>query len=631
MSDAAIDTIATDDALAQQAMARVTERFVGRAHRHTRRVCNKIIIAAVALIVLMWVFIGASLWSERETALARGRLDGRNLAAAFAEDITHTFDTISRVLDLIATKAVSEPDGLSRASLERWARDLPALARQGAHVSIVGADGRMIFSTFRPDPGPVDLSQTPHVRVHLENPDHGLWIGPAIAGQISRDPLIHVSRRLTGPDGRFAGVAMFMIAPAQLTSLHQTVDLGPRGAIAIIGTDGIVRARFSQDHPDGLLGLGGNVRSGPFPDNLKPGQSASYIRVGVLDPIERLFSVRRLEAYPLIVNVALDMDDVLRQARIHAWLLTLIGIVFTGLISGLTALLIREIWRRTGREVELEIEREQLRLAQDQISIDRVELATANRELIASKEHAEAANRAKSQFLANMSHELRTPLHAILGFSELIQQQAARSESRLVEYAGDILSSGRHLLDLINAILDISKVESGTERLNETTVAISDIVRSSLVAVRSQAERMQISLEQRIRNDLPRIRADNTRMRQVMINLLSNAVKFTPGDGRVIVSADRTPDGGVVVAVSDTGIGMSEPEIAVALQPFGQVDNTFKRPFQGTGLGLPLAARLVELHGGQLVVTSTKGAGTTVEVRLPPSRVLEPAPAGSPA
>ena len=631
MSDTAIDSIATDDVLAQEALARVTERFVGRAHRHTKRVCNKIIVAAVVLIVLMWLFIGGSLWSEREAAVERGQLDGRNLAAAFAEDITHTFDTISRVLDLIAAKAVSEPDGLSRASLQRWAHDLPALARQGAHVSVVGADGRLIFTTFKPDPGMVDLSQAPHFRVHLDNPDYGLWIGPAIAGQITKDRLIHVSRRLNGPDGRFAGVAMLILAPVQLTTLHQTVDLGRRGAIAIIGADGIVRGRFSQDHPDGTFGLGGDVRSGPFPAGLQPGESASYIRVGVLDPIERLFSVRRLEAYPLIVNIALDMDDVLRQARIHAWLVIMIGIVFSGLISGLTALLIREIWRRTGREVELEIEREQLRLAQDQISNDRIELAAANRELIASKEHAEAANRAKSQFLANMSHELRTPLHAILGFSELIQQQASRAEARLSEYAGDIHSSGRHLLDLINAILDISKVESGTERLNETTVAISDIIRSSLVAVRSQAERMQISLEQRIRNDLPRIRADNTRMRQVMINLLSNAVKFTPGDGRVIVTADRTADGGLVVAVSDTGIGMTEPEIAVALQPFGQVDSTLKRPFQGTGLGLPLAARLVELHGGQLVVTSTKGAGTTVEVRIPPTRIVAPAPAKSPA
>jgi signal transduction histidine kinase len=251
-------------------------------------------------------------------------------------------------------------------------------------------------------------------------------------------------------------------------------------------------------------------------------------------------------------------------------------------------------------------------------------LASVNRELVLSSERAEAANQAKSQFLAQMSHELRTPLHAVIGFSELISHNVAPmpSAGMIAGYADDIMKSGRHLLELINSILDLSKVESGNASLVEQNVALQDVIRDSLVTVREQANEAGVAVDTSLPDGLPVVHGDATKLRQIFINLLSNAVKFTQRDGTVTVSGRREPDNGFAVLFADTGIGMTGPELGVAMEPFGQVENSFSRSFEGTGLGLPLARRMTELHGGRLTVRSVKGVGTTVEVYLPPGRIV---------
>jgi two-component system cell cycle sensor histidine kinase PleC len=226
-----------------------------------------------------------------------------------------------------------------------------------------------------------------------------------------------------------------------------------------------------------------------------------------------------------------------------------------------------------------------------------------------------------------MSHELRTPLHAIIGFSELIRDQAPTRPGSppIAGYASDILISGRHLLDLINTILDITKIESGTATLTERLFPFADLARNALVSIRAQAEAHHITLDLRLPEIPLRLFADRTRLLQVLINLLANAVKFTPDDGEIVLSVAYNPAGDVILSVIDSGIGMTEAEIMVALEPFGQVDNTLSRTFEGTGLGLPLASRLAELHGGRLELTSIKGRGTAARVTLPSWRVARPA------
>ena len=248
----------------------------------------------------------------------------------------------------------------------------------------------------------------------------------------------------------------------------------------------------------------------------------------------------------------------------------------------------------------------------------------AARRLNESIVEAERANRSKSEFLANMSHELRTPLNAILGFSEIIRDQILGpiSVSKYSDYAGDIHASGRHLLEIINDILDMSKIEAGKLELRDDVIDVERALIASLRLVEERAKFGKIDLVLDPLPVLPLLRADEVRVKQIMLNLITNAVKFTGEGGRVAVSAALGDDGSLEVRVQDTGIGMTEAEIAVALQPFRQVDNGLSRRYEGTGLGLPLVKALVEVHQGRLVIQSRKSAGTTATVIFPRDRLV---------
>jgi len=238
-----------------------------------------------------------------------------------------------------------------------------------------------------------------------------------------------------------------------------------------------------------------------------------------------------------------------------------------------------------------------------------------------AKEAADAANRIKSSFLANMSHELRTPLNAILGFSEVLQSElfGPLGHERYKEYADYVHKSGAHLLDLINDVLDMSKIDAGRMELKESIFSVTDLVDEAVMMVKDKA-RGHCDLVVQTAARLPAIGADKRLIKQVLLNLLSNAIKFTPDGGKVTVTAEEDGEG-IVLKVTDTGIGMDEQELATAFSPYGQVDSKIARTHQGTGLGLPISRSLAELHGGTLTGESRKGAGTTLILRLPASRI----------
>jgi len=238
-------------------------------------------------------------------------------------------------------------------------------------------------------------------------------------------------------------------------------------------------------------------------------------------------------------------------------------------------------------------------------------------------EKAEAANRAKSEFLANMSHELRTPLNAIIGFSEMMKDGVMGPLQNAVYegYSEDIHRSARHLLDVINDVLDLSKIEFGKADLQEEDFDLDDAIRSCIRLIHERAQRGQLTVDYKPGVTPPRLRADGRRIRQVLLNLLSNAVKFTPPGGRITVHVINAEGGGVVIAVVDTGIGIKAADMDKVMAPFGQADTGLDRKYEGTGLGLPLSKAFAEMHDGRLFLESKPGAGTAACLFLPSVRV----------
>jgi two-component system cell cycle sensor histidine kinase PleC len=241
---------------------------------------------------------------------------------------------------------------------------------------------------------------------------------------------------------------------------------------------------------------------------------------------------------------------------------------------------------------------------------------------------AEAANLAKSRFLAQMSHELRTPLNAVLGFSEVMKNEilGPHSVPTYKEYAGDIHTSGEHLLNLINEVLDLSRIEAGRYELNEEPVSLALIAEDCLHLVKLRATNRDITLHELFEANLPRLWADERAVRQICLNLLSNAIKFTPQGGEVWLKVGWTASGGQYLSVRDTGAGIPEEEIPVVLSSFGQGSNAIKTAEQGAGLGLPIVKGLIDLHGGGFTLRSKLREGTEVIVTFPASRVMAALP-----
>jgi PAS domain S-box-containing protein len=248
----------------------------------------------------------------------------------------------------------------------------------------------------------------------------------------------------------------------------------------------------------------------------------------------------------------------------------------------------------------------------------------AENDLLIAKETAELANRTKTEFLANMSHELRTPLNAVIGFSEIMKSELLGTigNDQYKDYCNDIHQSGIHLLKVINDILDISKIEAGKFDLYDEEFDPVEAIESCMRLIKERALNSNIDLSMVLQGELPQIRADERKLKQILLNLLSNAVKFTPEGGRVSIEAAADTESGFKVSVTDTGIGIAREDFNTVLTPFGQVESALARKFDGTGLGLPLAKSLVELHGGSLSLESEIGEGTTVTVQFPSQRLV---------
>ncbi len=349
-------------------------------------------------------------------------------------------------------------------------------------------------------------------------------------------------------------------------------------------------------------------------------QAEPFAGVDVQQVFDGMFAASTLQVadrrWTIVVKPTTDQSGDGLQAV--PWAVVVVGTMLTiVLLQHLVAS------RNRTREVErsVAVRTAELSAANAALELEVAERKAAERQAQAARDQAELANRSKSEFLAMVSHELRTPLNAVIGFSELMASETygPLGHQKYQEYAADIRHSGTHLLSLINDILDLSKVEANEMTLSREAVNLSEIIDGLLRIMREKVKSAGLDIIVELASDLPLLYVDARALKQVLLNLISNAVKFTEPGGRVVITAAVLPGGGMVITVADTGIGIAESDLALVLQPFSQADSSLSRKYEGTGLGLPLSKRLVELHGGALTLRSHLRKGTAVSITLPRS------------
>jgi two-component system, cell cycle sensor histidine kinase PleC len=554
--------------------------------------------ASCVAVTLVGILVWTS-WTSRQVVITAAYGSSSGLATSAKQFVARTVETIDlgfdSVAEAIATRRIKTPQEMRSFLAERVRR-----SPQITSLAVIGPDGRLRYTSVAStaSSASVDVSDRPYFS--LARRDDKLHI--ALEGA---DPFwpggkqILLSRRINRGDGGFAGVVVAALNRDFFQQFFYVLTVAERGVVALDTEDGTVLAQW----PNPEDAVGKDLSSSPLFKQWLPLASSAVISLKDDDDgLWRIVAYQRVDRLPLVVHVGLSQD-----AALAAWRRTTI------VQATICGSLVLACWGMA------------LRLDQEFAARVRAhgQLHETVRHLESACLAAEESSRVKSEFVANMSHELRTPLNAIIGFSEIIRDgRMGPVSARYQDYAQDIHGSGAHLLRLINDVLDLAKVESGRLELSEEPLDLEKVIEDCTRLVADRAAAAGLAMATDIPPDLPTLRGDELRLKQILLNLLSNAVKFTPTGGRVLLSAEVRPGHGIHLSVIDNGIGMDPHEIPLALQPFRQIDGTLARRFEGTGLGLPLARRLTELHGGVLDISSSKERGTIATVKLPASRVI---------
>jgi signal transduction histidine kinase len=570
-----------------------------------------VVAGAMTIAIAIIVMTALLILELRRQALENGRTLVRALTQVTAEQTAQTFLAVDLLLrqvqDLSMKPGLSDPDAFrSRARTRQYHDslvDLQGLLPQVDAVAVLDADGTVIASSRSfPPPAPLGLADALVFRTLHPHPELGLVMDGPVYRPVTGRWMIYLGRALTDEAGRFAGVAVIGITTAYFENQFSTVNIGAKGSIALTTED----LRLVAGWPKADYVTGQRVIGPP------PLASDTLPKVAITagsDGRKRVAADSRLGVPGVGLHLAVTQAEsvLLKPWRSMALAISASTAVALVVIATLTLFLLRWLseesrWRRVVQDRE-----------------NRLSAQAAD--LMAARDQAETAQRARGQFLANMSHELRTPLNAVLGFSDIFRQEMLGpiGNPKYREFAEDIHSSGRHLLDIINNILDLTKIDSGKLELADDEVDIADLLAFCGKLVADTARSGDVSLEIAVPPQAPTLHGDTIRLRQILLNLLSNAIKFTPAGGRIMVSGELA-GAAFVLRITDTGIGMTPDEAHKAMQPFYQVDNSNARRYEGTGLGLPLTKSLVELHGGSIRIDSTRGQGTTVTVSLPIAR-----------
>jgi signal transduction histidine kinase len=595
------------------------------------RKLKRAITAFSAIIALGTVLLLASVAvQQREAAEERAWNDTFNLSGAFEEQVRRVIDSVRGSMSLLKPRLAAEG---AKFDLADWLAHAPEFAATTVQIAYAGPDGKLASSSLERTPKPVDLSDREHVRVHLSG-KRGIFIGKPVTGRISGQTTIQVSERVERADGTFAGVIVFSLSPEFLTTLHRAVRLGNGGSMILAGTDGVVRASFAGFQKSDHEHIGASI-AGAKALAVLPAEAGAYEDNSPLNGQPEFFHWRKVAGYPLVVIVGLARAEVFALANRSAVMLAILGTAVLVLALSMTLILHREIGRRVQREISLFDESRKVLHAKDnlqrrhrqllktsaQLDAERARLQRLNKELGTAKELAEHANQAKTSLLMNMSHEFRTPMHAILNYTNMSLKKAGSNDTdKLKKYLSNIQMSGTRLLKMLNALLDLAKLESGKFDLRLSRGDLAQIVRQSQAEIDSLFEAKQLRFAFAASASNACAVFDQQQMMQVFINLFSNAVKFSPPNGEVkAVIEDAVLPGqrpAISCSIADEGAGIPEGELDAIFEKFTQSSKTDKGA-GGSGLGLAICREIVHLHQGRIWASNRHTGGAILHIVLP--------------
>jgi signal transduction histidine kinase/DNA-binding response OmpR family regulator len=548
------------------------------------------------LVVLGTVAIAISVARTEVTRQWEVQLDNLSLllAAQTSQEVTSAFLVLDSIVDSVHTSEVGSANELRSKmgtlahfnSMRDKIRGLP----QADVATIVAANGDVINFT-RSHPAPViNLADRDYFQEQLKQPRLGVYFSKPVRNKGNGQWTFYLSRRLNGPNGEFIGLALVGFSSTFLSQFYQKINLGSGASVSLYRRDFTLLARWP--HVEQLMGqvnLTGSSYQVVERMKQRQGvvQTASPRASQGGAEIARMGAVRLIDSYPLIINVTVTDELYLAQWRHFSTVRMLVAAAIVLAMAIVFMVLIRSLKRRERHMEETRV----------------------------LKSAAEAANLAKSEFLALMSHEIRTPLTAIIGFAELMDKPQSGGASS--NAAALIVRNGKHLLRIINDILDISKIEAGHMHLDRLAFSPLELIQGMQAMMDAQAASKGIGFDVAVEYPFPaQVMGDPTRWNQILFNLCSNAVKFTEQGGVRVKLWHDTGRSKLVCNIADTGIGISEDQLVLLFQPFSQADSTIARKYGGTGLGLHLVRQMAGKMGGQVNVISELGRGSVFEVEV---------------